>query len=65
MRGWRELLTLMRWPGAAPTEEEGRAMSYLERRGQKFLVHFGIANAVEKARQDWKERRDEVKRSFR
>lgn len=35
--------------GLALTPEQLWAFAYLERRGQRFLIDFGWANAVEKA----------------
>jgi hypothetical protein len=34
-----------------------RACSYLERAGQQFCVEFGYSNAIEKAREHWRQRR--------
>ncbi len=35
------------------TEDQRRAIRYLEARGQTFCGHFGFQNAVEKAREHW------------
>jgi hypothetical protein len=43
--------------GLAPSNAVRRAAAYLEGRGQRFLVHFGVDNAVPKAREDWLSRR--------
>ena len=37
--------------------KQHKAMGYLESRGQVFMVDFGYQNAVEKAREDWRNRR--------
>lgn len=34
-----------------------RAAAYLEAQGQRFMVHFGTDNAVDKAREHWLGRR--------
>jgi hypothetical protein len=39
------------------TTEQSRACAYLERLGQRFCVEFGYANAIENAREHWREKR--------
>lgn len=34
-----------------------RAFDYLESQGQRFCVHFGTDNAIEKAREHWRGRK--------
>lgn len=46
-------------------EAQLRACAYLERLGQRFCVEFGYGNAVEKARNHWRERRNEQQRKRR
>ena len=49
---------LLRWiPDVRPTCEQLIAMLYLERRGLRVCVDFGYANAIEKAREDWRDRK--------
>ena len=45
------------------TDEQRRAMRYLERRGQRFCLDFGYDNAVEKARADWRKQHQRKRRS--
>lgn len=50
---WRDYLNL------ETTDAQDRACLYLEGKGQQFLVHFGIENAIEKAeaiRAEWRMR---------
>jgi hypothetical protein len=37
------------------TAEQHRACAFLEAQGQRFLVEFGYENAVERARQLWRD----------
>lgn len=41
----------------ALSQSQRRAIQYLERAQQVFAVHFGYANAVDKAREHWLGRR--------
>lgn len=50
-REWVSLLCLH------PSNAVRRAATYLEANGQEFLIHFGTANAIDKAREHWRGRR--------
>lgn len=54
MSAWRDLVRKL---GIRVPWQKHNAMDYLEARGQRFCVDFGTQNAVEKARQDWRDRR--------
>jgi hypothetical protein len=47
----------VRWLRLAPTWDQLLAMCYLERRGYRVCVDFGYANAIAKAREDWRNRK--------
>jgi hypothetical protein len=49
----RELVRVL---GLKVGPNQRRAFAYLERLGQVFCVHFGTDNAIEKAREHWRER---------
>lgn len=49
--------TWVRRLGLHPSNAVRRAAAYLESRGQEFLIHFGTENAIQKARDDWRQRR--------
>lgn len=52
--GWRETARLI---GLRVPSWKAHALTYLERRGFRFCIDFGTDNAVELARQDWRNRR--------
>jgi hypothetical protein len=55
MSNWRRLAGMIRL--RVTDHRVIRACNYLEARGNKFCVDFGVENAVECARQDWRTRR--------
>lgn len=57
-----EFRTWVRRLGLRPGNAVRRAAVYLESRGQRFLVHFGTDNAIQKAREDWRTRRGKGRR---
>jgi hypothetical protein len=46
MRGYLDSIRLL---GVTLTPEQHVAFTFLESRGLRFLVHFGLSNAIEKA----------------
>lgn len=48
---------VFRMVGVRLSPKEWRAVRYLERAGQRVCVDFGYANAIDKAREHWRQRR--------
>ena len=51
---WRQMA---RWIGLEVPAWKVHALDYLERNGLRFCVDFGTENAVEKAREHWRNRK--------
>jgi hypothetical protein len=59
MSDYRQVL---RWIGKRLTPSQHRACAYLERQGFTFCGEFGYDNAIEKAREHWRARKQKRKR---
>jgi len=51
---WRDMAAKL---GLTVPHWKAHALDYLESRGLRFCVDFGTDNALEKARQDWANRK--------